>query len=77
MRLPREKHTTIGRLLRTLHAALGRLLAKADEPKSRKSRCSWFGCDPDALHATRPPDQVDEAAEARSRNTFWVGRPLP
>jgi hypothetical protein len=51
------------RIARALHTALGRWLAKADQPArtidKRKSVC-WFDVEPGALAPPREPDDEDE-----------------
>lgn len=67
-------HAIIVRILIALHATLARWLAEADRPVARKSKCSWFSCDPDGVRAVLPRDPDDEVAERRRRNTFRIGQ---
>jgi hypothetical protein len=65
----------IVRILTTLHAALGRWLAQAGPPAAaRKSTCSWFGFDAEAIHAALPTNLDEEVAERRRKNTFRIGQ---
>jgi hypothetical protein len=58
--------------------ALGRWLAEAAQPVARKGKCSWFGCNPDTLHAALPRDPDQEEADAWQRAHFRInGQPLP
>lgn len=65
------------RILTALHAAFGRWLAQADRPGTPKRKCSWFGCDPDTLHAALPRDPDEEEAAAWDRAHFRInGQPI-
>ena len=55
------------RILTSLHAALGRWLAKTEPPAVPKSKCSWFGYDPETLRAAFPSDADEEEAEEWDR----------
>jgi hypothetical protein len=66
------------RILRALHAALGRWLTLADVPEVKRKRTSWFDCDSDTLHAALPSDPDQEEADAWARAHFRInGQPLP
>jgi hypothetical protein len=65
---------TVKRIVTALHAALGRWLARTDLSAGSKSKCSWFGCDAETIHAALPLDPDDEVATRRRRNTFRIGQ---
>lgn len=66
------------RLACVLHTALGRWLARADQPAAHNSKRSWFDCDSDALRAALPRDPDVEDAEAWYSAHFRInGQPLP
>jgi hypothetical protein len=63
-------------MLRALRAVLGRWLVRLDDaPPSVVERkdCSWFGCDPEALHRLLPRDPEEQDAAEFYRTHFRRG----
>ncbi len=65
------RHRTAVRILRALHATLGRWLASAGQSAAKRRGVSWFGCDPGTVAPTRSTEDAEAAAWHRAHFHNW------